>query len=133
MVSLLLANKADVNARDNDGATPLQWAQAFETRKDVADLLMAHNAQYSVYDVAAFGYVDKLQALLKGNPELVFSKDYGRTPLFFAAKNGQRDAVALLLASNAEVDLKDDEGEHLCTCRGEGQQGRSGTAAGPQG
>jgi ankyrin repeat protein len=41
VVELLLANKADINAKDNHGGTPLLMAE--ETgQKDVAELLRQH-------------------------------------------------------------------------------------------
>jgi hypothetical protein len=41
MAELLLANKADVNAKDNNDDTPLH-ATAYNGRKDVAELLRQH-------------------------------------------------------------------------------------------
>jgi ankyrin repeat protein len=41
VVELLLANKADVNARDTNNLTPMQWA-APSGHKDVADLPRQH-------------------------------------------------------------------------------------------
>ena len=38
MVELLLANKADINAKDNRGKTPLDFA-VLHTNKEIADLL----------------------------------------------------------------------------------------------
>ena len=43
VAKLLLANKTDVNAKDNYGATPLLWA-ALQGHEDVAELLLASNA-----------------------------------------------------------------------------------------
>jgi ankyrin repeat protein len=78
VVDLLLANKADVNARDGKGMTPLHLAsESGQTR--VVDRLLKHHA-----DVNA-----------KSNS--------GMTPLHLAAESGQKPAVELLLANRADV------------------------------
>jgi len=60
-----------------------------------------------IHDAAENGELEKIQKLLKANPDLVFSKNnYGITPLFVAAANGHRDGVALLFANKAEVNAK---------------------------
>jgi ankyrin repeat protein len=58
------------------------------------------------------GDVEKVKALLKDNPDLVFSQDSdGQTPLHLAAWNDQRDFAELLLVSKAEVKAKDKFGQ----------------------
>lgn len=79
-------NKVEVNARSNNGDTPLHVA-ANEGHKDVAELLLANNA-----DVKA-----------KSNG--------GYTPLYFAAFNGSEDVAELLLANHADVNAMDTKGE----------------------
>jgi ankyrin repeat protein len=78
-----LANKADVNAKDNYGATPLHYA----ANKDMTELLLANKA-----DVNA-----------RGND--------GWTPLHEAAMSGHKDVVELLLADNADVNARNNKGE----------------------
>jgi hypothetical protein len=52
-----------------------------------------------------------VDALLKGNPDLVFTKDSpGLTPLHVAAITGHKDVAALLLANKAEVNAADKDG-----------------------
>ena len=49
VAELLLANKADVNARDNTAMTPLHMA-AIWGHKDVAELLLANKADVNAKD-----------------------------------------------------------------------------------
>jgi len=60
-----------------------------------------------IHDAAKSGDVEKVRTLLKGNPDLVFSKDKdGTTPLHYAAQEGHKDVAAFLLASKADVNAK---------------------------
>ena len=55
-------------------------------------------------NAAKNGDLEKVKALLKYNPDLVNSKNqYGDTPLHWAAGEGHKDIVALLLADKADV------------------------------
>jgi ankyrin repeat protein/ribosomal protein S27E len=85
-VELLMALKAQINAKDNDGGTPLQHA-AGRGRRDVAELLLASGADVN----AASGS--------------------GSTPLHSATWHDHKDLVALLLANKAEVNAKTNKGE----------------------
>jgi ankyrin repeat protein len=61
---------------------------------------------------AGTGNLEKVTALLKANPDLVFNKNEGNyTPLHVAALNGQNAIVKLLLASNADVNVKGATGD----------------------
>jgi hypothetical protein len=61
-----------------------------------------------IHDAAKSGDLAKVQALLKENPKVVFSKDaLGYTPLHMAAWKARNDVVELLLANKAEVNARD--------------------------
>lgn len=85
VAELLLASKADVNAKTNNSFTPLLLAVQ-NGHKDVAELLLASKA-----DISA-----------KTND--------GRTPLHVAAEKGHKHLAALLLASHADVNAKANDG-----------------------
>jgi|HubBroStandDraft_6_1064221.scaffolds.fasta_scaffold759160_1 ankyrin repeat protein len=65
-----------------------------------------------IHDAAGSGDLEKVKALLKDNPDLIFSKDnIGGTPLHQAAFKGHTDVAELLLASKANVNAKDNNGQ----------------------
>jgi ankyrin repeat protein len=86
VAELLLANGADVNARDKMGKTPLHDA-ARHNSKDVAELLLAKGADVNARDKR------------------------GRTPLHLAARYNSKDVAELLLANKADVNAKNNNGE----------------------
>lgn len=64
-----------------------------------------------IHQAAKDGDLEKVKALLKDHPNLVFTKDSdGRTALHFASYYGHNDVVELLLTNKAEIDAKDDNG-----------------------
>jgi ankyrin repeat protein len=87
VVEFLLANKADVKAKDGGrtSGTPLHTAARYG-HKDVAELLLANKADVNAKNV------------------------WGRTPLHVAAENDHKDVAELLLANKADVNAKDGAG-----------------------
>jgi ankyrin repeat protein len=92
LVSALVAQRADVNDRQADGATALHWAAHWDAL-DTADLLIGAGA-----DVDA-------------------ANDYGVTPLALACENGAGAMVARLLEAGANPNAARSTGETpLMTC-----------------
>jgi ankyrin repeat protein len=61
-------------------------------------------AGQKICDAAGKGDLATVEALLKGNPKLVFSKDdKGNTPLHLSASHGYRDVAELLIANKADA------------------------------
>jgi ankyrin repeat protein len=134
VAELLLANKASVNAKSNKGVTPLHLA-ALNGYNDLAELLRQHGGldtsatdsmstgapaptkpttpmiDTAIRGAAEAGDLQKVEAMLKDNPDLVLSKDKdGMTPLHFAAVKGYRNVAELLLSHGAEVNAKNKGG-----------------------
>lgn len=67
-----------------------------------------------IHDAVIDGNLEKVKALLKENPDLVFSRDRDdrdATPLHDAAFYGWKDVAALLLANHADANVRDTYGE----------------------
>jgi ankyrin repeat protein len=64
-----------------------------------------------IHDAAKNGDLAKVVAMLQADPSLVSKTDsYGATPLHWAAMNGHKEIVQLLLSNKAEVNLKVSDG-----------------------
>jgi ankyrin repeat protein len=66
-----------------------------------------------IFDAVQNDDLEKVKMLLKGNPDLVFSKDttLKETPLHYAVVSVQNGVVQLLLAKKAEVNARNNAGE----------------------
>jgi ankyrin repeat protein len=64
-----------------------------------------------IHNAARRGDVDKVQALIRRDPNLVLSTDHKEmTPLHVAAESGQMKVVTLLLDANAYINVRDGNG-----------------------
>ena len=109
VAEILLANRADVNARTTENSwTPLHWARTPE----VVRVLLSHHADANARARngstpldCAIGYdrKDVVEALLNGGAD-------GSAPLHQAAFEGKTGMVELLLAHKANVNAKGDAG-----------------------
>ena len=80
------ARKDDVNRRNADGSTPLQWA---------------------VYN----GDVAEVRRLLKAGADVTVANNYGATPMTLAAEVANTDMLKLLLEVGANADSPNPEGQ----------------------
>jgi hypothetical protein len=85
IVELLIAESADVNAKSDDGRTPLHFA-ATSGHKEIVDLLISKGANVNEEDV------------------------YGNTPLHYAAVGGSKEIIELLIAEGADVNANGFDG-----------------------
>jgi ankyrin repeat protein len=110
VAELLVAHRADVNAKDNNGVTPLLVA-AHWGHRDVAELLLAHGADVNAKDtdgntplhVAAYysdihsGCKAVMELLLANKADVHARNNDGYTPWHFVADNFlKKDAAELL-------------------------------------
>ena len=113
----LLNSKANVNAKDSSGRTPLDWS-ALKGHGDAVILLLNNGADVNICDgiynrtalhnAAILGHCGVIEELRNRKADVNAKTTNGRPPLFFAASNGHRDAVILLLNNGADVNICDD-------------------------
>jgi ankyrin repeat protein len=108
-VKLLLAAKANPNIKDVQGRLPAAIA-GFRDHAPVVRLLVASKSEVPDVHVAAIvGATDRLEALLKDNPDALEELNSRvLTALHVAAREGQAGAVEKLLARGAQVDSSDE-------------------------
>ena len=80
------AKKEDVNKRNADGSTPLQWA---------------------VYN----GDVAEARRLLRAGADAKLANNYGATPMTLAAEVGNADLIGLLLEAGVNADSPNPDGQ----------------------
>ena len=80
------ASKEDVNRRNPDGSTPLQWA---------------------VYN----GNVAEVSRLLRAGANVSLANNYGATPMSLAAEVGNADILKVLLEAGANADSPNQDGQ----------------------
>jgi ankyrin repeat protein len=110
-VTALLAQHADVNAAQPDGATALSWALYLDDRES-AELLLAAGANIKTADeygetplslAAANGDAALVQRLLKAGADPNAARWDGETTLMIAAEAGSVEVVEMLIAQGADV------------------------------
>jgi ankyrin repeat protein len=109
------SQKEDVNRRNVDGSTPLQWAvyngDVAEVRrllKDGADVSLANNYGATPMTLAAeVGNTEMLKLLLERRANADSPNPEGQTALMAVARTGNVAAARLLLDHGATVDAKE--------------------------
>ena len=117
-VRSLLAQNADVNARQGDGATALHWAAYLNDGETIAALIGAGADVHAAND---HGVTPLALAARNGNAGIIArllaagvdpndarqAVNAGETPLMLAARAGQVDAVEVLADAGADIDARE--------------------------
>ena len=103
MIDVLLRHGADINARSD------WWAGSFgvldSCAPDFAPFLIERGATVDAHAAARLGMMEKLDALISANPELVHARGGdGQTPLHFASTV---EIATYLLEHGADIDARD--------------------------
>lgn len=122
-VKSLLANGANINEKDRDGATPLMIAaggtEYLPNNLPMVEMLVAARASLEKRDSEGRTALDR--AVAEGKTEVVgfllnsgaldnARANDGSTPMLYAAKFGKLPVLKLLIAHHAQVDLADASG-----------------------
>ena len=114
-VRALIAQKADVNAAQADGATALHWA-AYRSNTEMAALLLraganpkAANRQGAtpLWLASVNGDAAMIGALLEADADPNERLPLGRTPLMVASRTGNVEAMKVLLDRGADANARE--------------------------
>jgi ankyrin repeat protein len=117
-VKLLIANGADINARDEWSSTPLSRVAGCRGQADLVKLLIDRGADPKARDdngwtvlecAAAFGNTEGVRLLLAQGVDVNAQDKEGSTPLFKAALDGAGDIVRLLIEKGAKVNISNNK------------------------
>ena len=123
-----IAAGTDVNAKGDDGRTPLHYA-ALRGHEEIVELLIANGADVNaeggffertpLHDAANLGHKEIAELLIANGADVNAKGMAGFTPLHLAAKEhplhlaakeGLKETIELLIAKGADVNAKDDYG-----------------------
>lgn len=114
-VKTLLAQKADVNAQQADGATAIQWA-SYSNNLALADVLIKAGANVKLANedgatplflASINGNAQMIEKLLQAGADVNERQPGGETPIMLAARNGNVAAIKVLLDHKADVNAKE--------------------------
>ena len=104
----------DVDTKDDNGLTPLQWA-ALEGHKEIVELLIDTGANVNAWSkygtplhyAASGGYKEIVELLIAKGADVNVKDVRGETALQKAASGGHKGIAELLIANGAKVNAKD--------------------------
>jgi hypothetical protein len=117
-VEALIAKGADVNAKDENGRTPLSWA-AYYDKREVVELLISKGADINtkiagdrtpLHEAIERGKKEVALFLISKGANVNAKTIYGKAPLYLAASEGHKDIVEILISKGADVYAKAEGG-----------------------
>lgn len=113
-VKRFLNKGVDINAQNEDGATPLHLAM-FACKKDIIEFLIANGANVDarnkrgatpLHNAAWTGYTASVNSLIKHGADVNAKDNHGDTPLHEAVSKGRMSTVKILLANGADINVR---------------------------
>ena len=122
IVTALINAGADLNARDEDGRTPLHWAVKFSQTPEIVTALINAGADLNARDedgrtplhwAAGFSQTPEIvTALINAGADLNARDEDGRTPLHWAAAHSLTpETVTALINAGADPNARDEDGD----------------------
>ncbi len=113
-----IENRADIEAKDNYGNTPLISASAYGHVEVVkfliesgADIEAKNNyGNTSLNRASANGCVEVVKILIESGADIEAKDNDGNTPLIRASANGHVDAVKIFIENGADIEAKNNDG-----------------------
>jgi len=108
IVAVLVSKGAQINAKDDRGFTPLDWAESCN-RREAVELLRKNGGKSgkpllnALMEAARSGDVANAKAAIKQGADVNWEDRLYVTPLERAAQHGHKYIVELLIASGADV------------------------------
>jgi ankyrin repeat protein len=100
----LLKRKANPNAKDNQGLTPLDEA-AFTNREDLARLLETNGATTTAFNAAMLGWTPELVQACKADLTVLKGRQFGLEPIVLAAVSGHIESARAIEQLYPEPDI----------------------------
>ena len=118
VVTILLERGAEINRQDSTGETALHVAAAAD-KSEVVKVLLKHNAARDLQDEqkrtpfqTAVIYGSAEASMKLAQAEIVNTPIYaGDTPLFYAARQGQKGVIKYFLGLGADIDHQNRDGD----------------------
>jgi ankyrin repeat protein len=121
VVTVLIANGADVNQADDGGDTPISWASNYGHLEVVQTLIAAgadvnqanEDGETPMYAASYNGHLEVVQALIAAGADVNQADNNDCTPISIASRassKGHLEVVQALIAAGADVNHADDEG-----------------------
>ena len=117
----LITHSKDLNAKDDDGQTPLHFAALWGCADEVATLI-DHGADIHIKDnegqtplhtlaQARYATIQAIDTLIKAGGDLKTKDKHGKTPLHLAAIHATKDIIDALIDHGGNVTMSDNSGK----------------------